>query len=73
MKKIRQISVYEISKSTVNELTNYFAINLDTYEMETVLNLSINDISIIIECFKNNIEKYLFFEIVEEKEVQEWN
>ena len=71
MKKIRQISVYEISKSTVNELTNYFAINLDTYEMETVLNLSINDISIIIECFKNNIEKYLFFEIVEEKEVQE--
>ena len=71
MKKIRQISVYEISKSTVNELTNYFAINLDTYEMETVLNLSINDISIIIECFKNNIEKYLFFEIVKEKEVQE--
>ena len=71
MKKIRQISVYEISKSTVNELTNYFAINLDTYEMETVLNLIINDISIIIECFKNNIEKYLFFEIVEKKEVQE--
>lgn len=68
MKKIRQISVYEISKSTVNELTNYFAINLDTYEMETVLNLSINDISIIIECFKNNIEKYLFFEIVEEED-----
>ena len=72
MKKIRQISVYEISKSTVNELSNYFAINLDTYEMETVLNLSVNDISIIIECFKNNMrEKYLFFEIVEEKEVQE--
>lgn len=68
MKKIKQISVYEISKSTVNELTNYFAINLDTYEMETVLNLSINDISIIIECFKNNIEKYLFFEIVEEED-----
>lgn len=70
MKKIRQISVYEISKSTVNELTNYFAIDLDTYKMETVLNLSINDISIIIECFKNNIEKYLFFEIVEEEEIK---
>lgn len=68
MKKIRQISIYEISKSTVNELTNYFAINLDTYKMETVLNLSVNDISIIIECFKNNIEKYLFFEIVEEED-----
>lgn len=70
MKKIRQISVYEISKSTVNELTNYFAIDLDIYKMETVLNLSINDISIIIECFKNNIEKYLFFEIVEEEEIK---
>lgn len=71
MKKIRQISVYEISKSTVNELTNYFAIDLDTYKMETVLNLSINDISIIIECFKNKMrEKYLFFEIVEKKEDQ---
>lgn len=68
MKKIRQISVYEISKSTVNELTNYFAIDLDTYETGTVLNLSVNDISIIIECFKNNIEKYLFFEIVEEED-----
>ena len=68
MKKIKQISIDEISKSTPDELSKYFAIDLDTYEMETVLQLSISDISNIIEAYRNHIETYIFFEIIEENE-----
>lgn len=68
MKKIRQISIEELKQKGIYDLYEYYVLDLDKRETNNVSDLTIRDITYIIE---NHSKSNIFFEIVEEKEVKE--
>lgn len=62
MKKIRQIIIEELKKKVIYDLYEYYVLDLDKRETSDVSDLTIRDITYIIE---NHSKSSIFFEIVE--------